>query len=147
MGCLVDGLCKDGRTSDAINFFLENTGGGSTWKQSDAGETLCSPNHVVYTSLIQALCQDGQSFKATKFVRDMRRDGIRPDAQTYAIILKGHLQSKHMIDVMMLHADMIKMGILPDEVLYKVLVRGYQENGYLKSAERCSESWNQVIGV
>lgn len=69
----------------------------------------------------------------------MRCYGLRPDAFTYIIMLQGHFQAKHVLDVMMLHADMLKMGIIPNAVIYQVLAKGYQANDYLKSAQRCSE--------
>ncbi|EEF47834.1 pentatricopeptide repeat-containing protein, putative [Ricinus communis] len=101
-------------------------------------------NSVVYNSLIDGYCKEGnmekalEIFKATKFFSDMRRNGLRPDALAYAVMLQGHLNAKHMADVMMLHADMIKMGIVPNEVTSQVVRRGYQDNGYLKSALWCS---------
>ncbi|KAK4836274.1 hypothetical protein QYF36_020800 [Acer negundo] len=118
---MIDGLCKDGKISDAIELFLEKT------DKTNGG--FCSPNHVMYTSIIQALCNDGRIFKASKFFSDMRFDGLRPDVITYVVMLQGHFQAKHMPDVMMLHADMIKMGIMPNadtnEVLASALLTTY----------------------
>lgn len=51
----------------------------------------------------------------------MRCNGLRPDALVYAVMLQGHLNAKHMIDVMMLYADMIKMGVVPNQVSYWIL--------------------------
>ncbi|KAI9157449.1 hypothetical protein LWI28_022772 [Acer negundo] len=138
---MIDGLCKDGKISDAIELFLEKT------DKTNGG--FCSPNHVMYTSIIQALCNDGRIFKASKFFSDMRFDGLRPDVITYVVMLQGHFQAKHMPDVMMLQADMIKMGIMPNAVTNEVLASGYQENRYLKSAFRCFEDLkrNQALDV
>jgi pentatricopeptide repeat protein len=121
LSCLVDGLGKNGKASDAINLFLEKTEVGS-------------PNHVTYTALIQGLCVDNRIFEATKFYLDMRVSGLRPDAFTYIVMLKGHYQAKHTVGVRMLHADMIKMGIVPSAGICPVLYRAYQEIGDPKSA-------------
>jgi len=119
---------------------LEITGAASTGDEINRTDSsFCSPNHVMYTTIIQGLFSDGQIFKATKFFSDMRCYGLRPDIVTYIIMLQGHFQAKHMLDVMMLHADMLKMGVMPNAVMYHVLARGYRENEHLKSAHRCSE--------
>ncbi|KAK9198657.1 hypothetical protein WN944_013843 [Citrus x changshan-huyou] len=128
---LIHGLFKNGRISNALNFFLEKT------DKTDGG--YCSPNHVMYAAIIQALCYDGQILKASKLFSVMRSDNLRPDNCTYTIMLRGLLRAKRMLDVMMLLADMIKMGIVPDAVINQVMARGYQENGDLKSAFHCSE--------
>ncbi|KAJ0104899.1 hypothetical protein Patl1_18794 [Pistacia atlantica] len=90
----------------------------------------------MYTSLIQALCKDGRILRASKFFSDMRKDGFSPDAIAYTVMLRGHFQAKHMLDVMMLHADMIKTGILPNAVIYRIIAQGYQENGPLAISSR-----------
>lgn len=117
--------------------FLEKTGAGYPGDKMDS--KFYSPNSMMYAILIQGLCKDGQIFKATKFFAEMKWNGFKPDMLVYVTMLQAHFQSKHMIDVMMLHADMVKMGVMQNTCIYHVLSRGYRENGYLKSALMCSE--------
>ena len=114
----------------------------------EMGDLVCSPNHVMYTSLIQSLCKDGQIFEASKIFSDMRCSGLIVDVPSYIVILEGHFQAKHLIDVMMLHADMIKRGIMPSIAINLVIARGYQEIADLISALKRSEDLAvQGLGV
>ncbi|KAB1216744.1 hypothetical protein CJ030_MR4G003868 [Morella rubra] len=140
VNCLIDGLCKDGKISDAIKLFLKVTKAAPTGDKINRMVTdSFFPNHVLYTTIIHGLLGDGRIFKATKFFSDMRCYGLRPDIFTYVIMLHGHRQFKHVLDVMMLHADMLKMGFIPNAVIYNVLAKCYQENEDLKSAQKCAE--------
>lgn len=137
LSCLVDGLCKNGKTSDAINLFSEITKVDSnTDVTKNMDGYFCSPNYVTYTALIQGLSVDSRIFEAIKFFLDMRVSGLRPDAFTYIVMLKGHFLAKHELGIMMLHADMTKMGIIPSADISPVLCRAYQEIGDLKSAAK-----------
>ncbi|KAK8652374.1 hypothetical protein V6N13_061393 [Hibiscus sabdariffa] len=149
LSSLIDGLCKDGRISEAFSFFMEKTRAGICRKETDEFDGLfCSPNHVMYTSLIQAMCKEGRVLEASKIFLDLRCCGLMVDGPLYIVMLEGHFQAKHMIDVMMLHADMIKMGIMPSIAINMVMARGYQEIGDLGSALRCSEDLAvQSLGI
>ncbi|XWS47993.1 hypothetical protein CRYUN_Cryun13aG0033500 [Craigia yunnanensis] len=146
---LIDGHCKEGRVSETLSFFLEKTRAGIPENGTDEmGDLVCSPNHVMYTSLIQALYKDGHIFEASKIFSDMRCSGLILDVPSYIVNLEGHFQAKHLIDVMMLHADLIKMGIMPSIAINLVIARGYQEIGDLRSALKCSEDLAvQGLGV
>ncbi|GFZ03565.1 pentatricopeptide repeat (PPR) superfamily protein [Actinidia rufa] len=150
---LIDGLCKDGRTNDAIKLFLEETNAVPIGGETDYGDSNSyTPNHVMYTALIQALCKDGKIFKASKFFRDMRYFSMKPDVPIYTIIIQGHFLAKHKFDVKMLQADMLKMGIMPSTIIYQVLSRGYREIGDLESSVspfvvQFRPKWNYDAGI
>ncbi|CAE6252948.1 unnamed protein product [Arabidopsis arenosa] len=128
--CLVDGFWKEGRVSDAIDFYLENN-------QSATGKSVAQRscwNHLGFTCLIEGLCQNGYILRASRFFSDMRSVGVTPDIWSYVSMLKGHLREKRITDTMMLHCDMIKTGILPNLMVNQLLAMFYQENGCLRSA-------------
>ncbi|KZV23300.1 pentatricopeptide repeat-containing protein [Dorcoceras hygrometricum] len=150
VGCLIDGMCKHGRINDAIKIFLEQSTAG--FVAEEVGQLrsdnigYSSPNNAMYSALIDGLCKDGRIFKASKFFSDLRRSRLRPEISDYAVLVKGHSISKHVVDVMMLQADMLKLGMLPNAFLYKLLHRGYQGMGDGASALKChDESLNSSL--
>nr|XP_007138164.1 hypothetical protein PHAVU_009G185600g [Phaseolus vulgaris]ESW10158.1 hypothetical protein PHAVU_009G185600g [Phaseolus vulgaris] len=116
---LIDGHCKVGNTKEAFRLHRE---------MLDAG---LAPNVFTVSCIIDGLLKDGKIKDAIKLFlektragcsggkMDIRCNGFIPDMLVYVTMLQTHFQSKHMVDVMMLHADMMKMGVMPNTFLYR----------------------------
>ncbi|KAL9662169.1 hypothetical protein QQ045_026999 [Rhodiola kirilowii] len=112
---LIGGLCKDGKIDDAVKLFLEIVG-----DDNEVSDNLS--NHILYTKMIQGLCNSGRMFVASKFFSDMRRRDLRPDAITYVILVRGHFRVKDLHSVAILHADLIKHGCATNDEVHDLLV-------------------------
>ncbi|KAI8009435.1 Pentatricopeptide repeat-containing protein [Camellia lanceoleosa] len=76
----------------------------------------CPPDIVALNSLLSAICRDGKTAKAREFLR-IAKDKIRPDADTYAILLEGCENERDVVSARQTFSEMVvEMGWDPKNV-------------------------------
>ncbi|CAK7324896.1 unnamed protein product [Dovyalis caffra] len=68
----------------------------------------CTRNVVALNSLLSAICRDGRTFDASEFLH-VAKIRIRPDADTYAILLEGWEKEMNVVGARETFADMVSM--------------------------------------
>ncbi|GAY56632.1 hypothetical protein CUMW_173380 [Citrus unshiu] len=78
LGCLIRGLCMQGKVTEASRLF----------KKFVAFDCRPNPNVICYASIIDGLCKDGFVNKARVLFLDMKGRGIYPDAFVYNSLIR-----------------------------------------------------------
>lgn len=76
----------------------------------------CPRDIVALNSLLSAICRDGKTIKAVEFLR-IAKDKIRPDADTYAILLEGWENERNVASAKQTFGEMVmEIGWNPENV-------------------------------
>ncbi|CAA0838682.1 Unknown protein [Striga hermonthica] len=109
-GIVVDGLCKVGNTSMAVEFLRTLEKG-----------TL-KPNAHIYNIVIDGLCKDRMIDSALALFNEMPEKGIPPNVVTYNSLIGGLCKDRMIDSALALLNEMPEKGIPPDVVTYNSLI-------------------------
>ncbi|MCO5559087.1 hypothetical protein L7F22_012679 [Adiantum nelumboides] len=115
---------------------------------------LPSRNVISWNALITGYAQKGQGQQALECLKQMRFEGILPDAVTYICVLKACAAIGAIDKGKQIHDEILKQGLLEhDTVVGNALVDMYAKCGALSQAQSVLEklplrdvvSWNALI--
>ncbi|CAN1239850.1 Pentatricopeptide repeat-containing protein At1g62930, chloroplastic [Linum grandiflorum] len=97
------------------------------------------PNVVMFTTLIDGLCKDGNVVQAVKLLdkiaaQGMKAKGVSPDAVTYNCLIRCLCDLKQWERSVMLLNEMVELNILPTVVTCNTLVDAYCKEGKVSEA-------------
>lgn len=110
---LMRGLCRAGRTAEAISFLREMEGEGVL------------PNIETYNILIEGLCSEKKFNESKDLLNELWSKGLMPEAATFNIVIAGLCGEGHIEQAKELMGQMESVGIMPNKVSYNVLTRGF----------------------
>ncbi|KAL0459126.1 UNVERIFIED_CONTAM: hypothetical protein Slati_0539800 [Sesamum latifolium] len=87
------------------------------------------PDGIVYGTLINGLCSNGDVNRAKEFWKEILNKGISPDRITYSCLMRGLCQKGQLKEAKFLFNDMIKSGIRPDVVTFTGMIGGFANLG------------------
>lgn len=85
-GALIKGLCGVGNYANCLSLLVT----------MHSGFSLCKPNVVIYTTIIDSLCKDKLLPQAVNLFMDMKSKGTPPDVSTYCYFDSRDVQSATM---------------------------------------------------
>ncbi|THF94675.1 hypothetical protein TEA_015537 [Camellia sinensis var. sinensis] len=134
------GLSEKGTLLEARNFFDALTKGdlmediilynimiyrklaeARTWLDTIKAHGLV-PSAVTYTTLLNALCEEGNICGMLEVLNEMESGVVQPTNVTYTVIIKGLCKQKRLQESLQLLEDMYDKGISPDEITYNTLI-------------------------
>lgn len=121
---VLDGIIKFGSLDRSLELLAE--------MEEESGN--CKPNVVTYTSLIQNLCEKGQSLEALCILDRMKSFGCNPNRTTMNILIKGLCKDGHLEDAYKVTDKVAGKGVSSDEC-YSSLVLALWHIGKFKDAE------------
>lgn len=121
---VLDGIVKFGSLDRSLELLAE--------MEKESGN--CKPNVVTYTSLIQYLCEKGQSLEALSILDRMKSFGCTPNRTTMSILIKGLCKDGHIEDAYKVTNKVAGNGVSSDEC-YSSLVLALWQIGKFKDAE------------
>ncbi|KAF7836304.1 pentatricopeptide repeat-containing protein [Senna tora] len=110
-------------------------------------------NHVLWTSMVTGYAQNGDSFKAIEFFRDMHAEGVESNEFTFPSILTACSSVSAQCFGEQVHSCITRSGFGTNIYVQSALVGMYAKCGDLNSARRVLEtmevddvvSWNTMI--
>ncbi|XP_017982149.1 PREDICTED: pentatricopeptide repeat-containing protein At1g79540 [Theobroma cacao] len=154
---LIDGLCKNGKTEDALNMFDEMTQRGiepnrcsytiivSGLCQADRAddacrllnkmkESGCSPDFVAYNALLNGFCQLGRVDEAFALLQSFQKDGFVLGLRGYSSFINGLFRARRFEEAYAWYTKMFEENVKPDVVLYAIMLRGLSVAGKVEDA-------------
>ncbi|CAN1304545.1 Pentatricopeptide repeat-containing protein At5g02830, chloroplastic [Linum perenne] len=113
------------------------------WKMSlkvkdDMLASGVSPNMRTWSALISACANAGLTLK------EMRMDGVEPDAIAYTTTIKVCVESSNLKLAFLVFAEMKRYGFKPDKVTYSTLLRARTQYGSLKEIQQCLAIYQEM---
>ncbi|KAK9125621.1 hypothetical protein Scep_014467 [Stephania cephalantha] len=118
----VDGLCKQFRLREAIEFFWETEG------------KKMRPSLVSFNSLLSGFCSFGFVDIAKSFFCMMLKFGVIPDEYSYNTLIHGLFELGSVEEALKFYDDMQRHGVEPDVVTYSTIANGFQLLGLVNEA-------------
>nr|XP_027072896.1 pentatricopeptide repeat-containing protein At1g62670, mitochondrial-like isoform X2 [Coffea arabica] len=97
---------------------------------------LCEPNGVLYGTIIDGLCKEGNTSAAIQVLRIMEKGKCKPDTIMYSTIIDSLCKHKMVNKALTLFSEMIDKGILPNIITYNCLIHGLCRNGKWMKAKK-----------
>ncbi|PNT61237.1 hypothetical protein BRADI_5g12557v3 [Brachypodium distachyon] len=111
-----------GRMENAVKMFNEMR------------DTGVNPNAVVFTTLIDAHCKEGNVNAGMDLYQDMRVRGVMPDLVAYNALVNGLCRARNLKAAESIVEEMKNAGLKPDKVTYTTLIDGCCKDGKLDMA-------------
>ncbi|XP_060198150.1 pentatricopeptide repeat-containing protein At1g79540 [Lycium barbarum] len=154
---LIDGLCKSGRTHDALKLFDEMCERGvlpskitytvilsglcQAKRTDDAHRLLnvmksrgCMPDFVTYNALLNGFCKLGRIDEAQALLRSFENEGYLVDIKGYTCLIDGFVRTKRIDEAQSVFKKLFENNAVPDVVLYTTMIRGLSGEGRVKEA-------------
>ncbi|XP_004296481.1 PREDICTED: pentatricopeptide repeat-containing protein At5g57250, mitochondrial-like [Fragaria vesca subsp. vesca] len=119
---MVDGLCKGGYISEALDL----CGFAKT-----KGITL---NIVTYNSVINGLCRQGHLVDAFRLFDSLEIINLVPSEITYAILIDALRREGFLLDAKQLFEKMVVKGFKPNTHVYNSIIDGFCKIGHMEDA-------------
>ncbi|KAI5068818.1 hypothetical protein GOP47_0017163 [Adiantum capillus-veneris] len=118
--------------STLVDMYIKH---GSLAKAQEVFNIMPTRSVVVWTTLIAGFVEQGRGEEALRYVEQMRREGITPDAVTFVCSLKacGCIGATDKVHI--LHAELVKQGLEGELLLGSTLVDVYAKCGLLEDAQ------------
>ncbi|RHN52629.1 putative pentatricopeptide [Medicago truncatula] len=84
------------------------------------------PDIITYNSILDALCKKHHAGKAIALLTKLKDQGIRPNMNTYTILVKGLCRSGKLEDARKVFED---LGYNLDVYAYTVMIQGFCDKG------------------
>ncbi|GAB4852987.1 hypothetical protein Ancab_017176 [Ancistrocladus abbreviatus] len=107
---MLDGLCKDGLTQEALKLF---------GLMREKGRM---PEVVIYTAVVDGFCQAQKLDDAKRIFKKMQSNGIVPNAFSYTVLIKGLCRGKRLDDAVDYCLEMLEAGHSPNVATFTGLV-------------------------
>lgn len=120
---MVDGLCKDGLTREAMKLFGLMREKGTI------------PEVVIYTAAVEGFCKLGKFEDAKRIFRKMERNGVVPNAYSYTVLIQGLHRGGRLDDCIGFCSEMVDAGHSPNAATFTGLVSGLCGEKGLEEAE------------
>ncbi|KAJ3681701.1 hypothetical protein LUZ60_014274 [Juncus effusus] len=129
-GSLLKGLCIKRRIGDAAKLFDKMPLMG------------CSPNLIMYNTLIDGLCSNGNTKLGLRIYEEMERDGqnCEPDVVTYNTLINGLCKEGDVSMAIKMLDKMVSKGVAPDVLTYNTLIDGLCKSSDLDGAFKWFEN-------
>ncbi|KAG8366571.1 hypothetical protein BUALT_Bualt17G0093800 [Buddleja alternifolia] len=114
---LMDGLCKEDRTDDAMVLLDEMQLEG------------CCPSPATFNVLINGLCKKGDLARAAKLVENMFLKGCTPNEVTYNTLIHGLCLKGKLDKAVTLLDRMLSDNHIPNDVTYGIIINGLVKQG------------------
>ncbi|PQQ20078.1 pentatricopeptide repeat-containing protein [Prunus yedoensis var. nudiflora] len=127
---VLDALCKEGKTAEALNLVEEMFLRG------------VKPNVVTYNSLINSLCHSAQWKEATRLFNRMLDEGIAPDVVTFTTVIHAlckERRTEEALSVLELMSQRVQ-GVLPDIITLTILLDAVFQGGMPEEAYKVVEA-------
>ena len=120
---MLDGLCKDGLTQEAMKLFGLMREKGTI------------PEVVIYTAVVEGFCKAAKFDDAKRIFRKMQKNGIVPNAFSYAIVIQGLCRGKRLDDAVEFCMEMLDAGHSPNAATLAGLVNEFCNEKGVEEAE------------
>ncbi|PRQ37198.1 putative tetratricopeptide-like helical domain-containing protein [Rosa chinensis] len=119
---MVDGLCKGGYISEALDLcgFAKSK-----------GITL---NIIAYNSVINGLCRQGHLVDAFRLFDSLERINLVPSEITYATLIDSLRREGFLLDAKQLFESMVLKGFKPNTHVYNSIIDGFCKIGHMEDA-------------
>lgn len=97
------------------------------------GESWYRPDVYLYKDLIVALAKSKRMEQAMEVWGSMKGEGLFPDAQTYAEVIRGFLRHGSPADAMNVFEDMKSSPEPPEELPFRILLKGLLPHPLLRN--------------
>ncbi|KAI4318597.1 hypothetical protein MLD38_032278 [Melastoma candidum] len=107
---MLDGLCKDGLVSEAMDLFRLMREKGSI------------PEVVIYTAVVEGFCKAHKFDDAKRIFRKMQTNGISPNAFSYTVLIQGLYKCERLEESVEFCEEMLEAGHSPNVATFVGLV-------------------------
>ncbi|CAA2975740.1 Hypothetical predicted protein [Olea europaea subsp. europaea] len=102
-----------------------------------------TPDVYVYKDLIIALARCKKLDETMELWENMRKEGLFPDSQTYAEVIRGFLADGSPADAMNIFEDMKKSPDPPEELPFRILLKGLLPHPLLRN--RVKQDFGEIF--
>jgi pentatricopeptide repeat protein len=129
LGCMIEALVSNGRTSDAWQLVQ---------KILEDGITRPLVNTIIYSSILKGFANSKETDKVLAVYEEMRSNKIQPNTITFNTILNAfaHGGSMHRVPALLEDMKAASPTVEPDIVTYSTIVKGFCNEGNLHRALR-----------
>ncbi|KAK9084486.1 hypothetical protein Scep_030957 [Stephania cephalantha] len=121
---MFDALSKDGLAHEAMELFAQ---------MKDKREM---PGVVGHTAVIEAYANaGGHSKEAIKVYMRMLASGVKPNAYTYTVLIKGLARDGELGDAQKYLLEMVEAGIRPNAATYTSVLEAFERAGNLEQEQ------------
>lgn len=126
---MFDALSKDGLTHEALELFSLIKDKGSM------------PDVVAHTAVVEAYANAGQPKEALRVFMRMLASGVRPNAYTYSVLIRGlAADSRTLPDAKRHLLGMMDDGIRPNAATYTAVFEAFFDSGEERKEKRLEEA-------
>jgi pentatricopeptide repeat protein len=97
---------------------------------------LSNQNVVTWSAMISGFCQHGQGKEAFQFYKQMKQEGVKPNAYTIASLLSSCSNLLVVEEGVQMHMNCIEFGFHLDTYVGNALIDMYAKCGNLQNAYR-----------
>ncbi|KAJ1700423.1 hypothetical protein LUZ63_000202 [Rhynchospora breviuscula] len=118
-GSLIKGLCTRKQPAIAVKVLA---------KMPRIG---CAPSVIVYSTLIDYLCNNGNTWKGLELCHQMARDGscCKPDVVTYTTLIRGFCRESDIPMALKTFKEMVSNGVTPSIFALNILIDNVLKTG------------------